>query len=100
MTWPACFSQPPEGRFTHEREVLSEAVLIRVSLNSDDGIMITCTCERDVLSEVVLIRVSLNILQEPGGGHGMDSFPDGKTLCASMNHINTIQFQIVERRPH
>ena len=28
---PACFSQPPEGCFTHEREVLSEVVLISVS---------------------------------------------------------------------
>ncbi len=58
MTRPACPSQPPEGRVTYEREVLSEAVLIRVSLNFDDAIMMSRTHERDALSEVVLIRVS------------------------------------------
>ena len=55
---------------------------------------------KDTLIKPAPIRVSSNILQEPGGGHGMDSFPDGKTLCAGMNHIDAIQFQIIERRPH
>ena len=54
MTRPACPSHPPEGRFT---PATSETSVFFA--DSNDGIITSFTRESKVLSEVVLIRVSL-----------------------------------------
>ena len=59
MTRPACFSQPPGGRVTSAMPRIRSA-----SSDSDGGIMTTCTCERDALSEAVLVRVSIVFTRE------------------------------------
>ncbi len=58
MTQPACPSLPPEGRFTFATPEFAV-----FPADSDDEIMISCTCKREALNEVVLIRVSLKILR-------------------------------------